>query len=393
VGGRDTGQAPGTNVDPVSRPLGMVLGGDFPRPIAAPVQPKGENPMTSRAALLSNLSKVESAVSDSTAIPVLCQFWFTGKRLVAFNGIIGISVPCVTDFKGGVPKTLKQLLETSAAKEIELFDDKGALHVKAASAKFKLAIMPLEDFAEYLETSPPLPKEPYEVDLQQFTDALNMCMRSIGNEKVRADMMGVTAIRTKKKLMLFGHDRVTVSYGSVTGQMDAKRAIIPVEWCKQAVSLFKDDGDDVMVEITDNDCLMGVPGGTKLWAQTLMPDDGELDFIGEVLEANPGDLYPIPEKFPAAIQRAAIIGKSGIARTKTRLTVEDGGMVTMFTKSEAGDVTDQCILKGHGGVDVTVDASRVQEGADLEEILVTERALVMSKESGRLMYFISLMDN
>lgn len=347
--------------------------------------------MTSRLALISNLSKVEAAVSDTTAIPVLCQFWFTGKRLVAFNGIIGISVPCVTDFKGGVPKTLKKLLETSAAQEVELRDEKGALFVKAAASKFKLSIMPLDDFADYIKGQPELPPEPYKVNMPEFIEGLNMCMRSIGTEKVRADMMGVNVIRDKRTLLMFGHDIATVSFAEARGEMDAKRAIIPVEWCKQAVSLFKDA--EAEIEITQNDCII-YSDDARLWASTVIPDSVEIDFVTDVLDKNLADakFCAIPPKFPAAIERAAIIGKSGIARTKTELDIQDGGMAELFTSSEAGEVTDEILIKGHPAIKVTVDAVRAAEGVDLEDLYVTKQALVMSRDKGRLMYFVSLLD-
>lgn len=353
--------------------------------------------MISRIALLDNLSKVEPAVSDSTAVPVLCQFWFTGKSLVAFNGIIGISVPCETKFKGGVPKTLKKLLETSAAKEIELTtsdDNGGTLHVKAGKSKLKVAWMPLEDFEDYMTTQPPMPKEAYDVHVEHFTEALTMCMRSIGNEKVRADMMGVTAIADKKHLLLFGFNQATVSFGEVKGSMDAKRAIIPAEWCKQAVTLFADEApDDVVIEITEQDCLMATKAGPKLWANTLLPDAGELDFVGTILKANEdGEPVMIPERFAAAVERAAIIGKGGVSRVKTSFAIERGGILKMLTKSDAGEVSDEIEFKGHPAITVTADAVRVAEGVDLEDMYFTETALVMRKADGRLQFFISLMD-
>lgn len=348
--------------------------------------------MTSRAALLSNLSTVEAAVSDSTAVPVLCQFWFTGKRLVAFNGIIGISVPCETKFKGGVPATLKKLLDTSAATDIELVENKDALQVKAAASNFKLAIMPLGDFDDYLSSAPPVPKEPYAVDMPEFISALQMAMRAVGNEKVSAALMGVTFIQDKKNLCLFGTDAKAVSYGRCQGKMAAKRAIVPIEFCKQAASLFKNDNDAVL-EITDSDCLLySHESGVKLWAATLVPDSTELDFFGDVLDKNETDFYELPEKFAAAFQRAAIIGKSGVARTKTEISITDGGNVDLFTKSETGEVRDHFVLKGHKKREVSADAVLIAEGVDLEEVAITEYAVVFASEAGRLMYFVALLD-
>jgi len=349
--------------------------------------------MTSRTALLANLATVEAAVSDSTAVPVLCQFWFTGKRLAAFNGIIGISVPCETKIQGGVPSTLKKLLDTSAATDIDLLKNNDALHVKAAASNFKLAVMPLADFDDYLNAQPPVPKKPYHVDIPELISALQMAMRSVGNEKVRADMMGVTFIQQGNSMYLFGTDAKSVSHGIVSGSMDVKRAIVPIEFCKQAVALFKNDTDAIL-EITESDCLMySQDSGVKLWASTLIPDQQELDFFGDVLDKNKTDFYPVPEKFAAAFQRAAIIGKSGVARTKTEISIDSSGAVTLYTKSESGEVKDQFTLKGHKKREVSVDAAIVSEGVDLEEVAVTENAVVFAADEGRRMFFVGLLDD
>ena len=113
--------------------------------------------MLSRTALIANLEVVEPALSDNAMIPVLSHFWFTGKRLLAYNGTIAISVPCETKFTGAVPKTLLAMLRTSGAKEIEITKAAFALEVKAAAAKWKLPTLPPDDFTFKMKA---MPKEP-----------------------------------------------------------------------------------------------------------------------------------------------------------------------------------------------------------------------------------------
>lgn len=348
--------------------------------------------MLSRLALIDNMNAVAPALAESNAIPVLAHFWFTGKTLMAFNGVIGISVPCETEFKGGAPRTLLRLLETTSAKDVDLKTEDGNMQVRSGKSKFNVAVMPLDDFADHMASIPKLPKERYDIDGEKFLEAMSMCLRSIGNEKVRADMMGTTIIREKGELFFFSYDRVSVSHASMTGDMDAKRVIVPAEWCKQAIALFGKDPDFDM-DITEDSCLLSA-NGVKLWATTLAPDDVPRDFFdivdGQMSKAGPKVRIDIPDNLSEILERAKIIGNSGVAKTKTRVKAK-GGTMTFESKNDAGEVFDNMDCGRHPDIAVAIDASVVQGGCDLDQIAFTDTAVVMAKNKGRLLYLVSLV--
>jgi hypothetical protein len=331
-------------------------------------------------------------LAESNAIPVLAHFWFTGKTLIAFNGVIGISVPCETDFKGGAPRTMLRLLETSSAKDIEFKTESGNMSIKAGKSKFNVAVLPFEDFADQMDAIPKLPKELYDIDADKFIEALGMCLRSVGNNNVRADMMGVTIIRDKGDLFFFSYDRVSVSQASMRGDIDAKRIIVPAEWCKQAIALFGKDGE-FDVDLTEDACLIAA-NGVKLWAAPLAPDDVPQKFFeivdSQMEKAGPKLRIEIPDNLSEILERAKIIGNSGVAKTKTKVKVKDGVM-TFDSRNDAGDVFDSMPCGKHPEVSVAIDASVVQGGCDLDEICFTDSAVVMAKDRGRLLYLVSLI--
>lgn len=351
--------------------------------------------MIHRETLIKNLETVLPALSDKPLSPVLSHFCFTGKKLYGYNGQIAIIVPCETEFTGAVPKALLAMLKTSGAKEIEIVETKGNIEVKAAAAKFKLATLPPEDFA--LPFMPKLPDELYEVDAAEFMSALRCCMRSINpNDTSRADFQGVTVIPEKKnELWLFSFNRESISHGIAKGKMANKeRAIIPADWCAQALSIAE-KADAIEIEIDDEKVLLEYDN--VLLYGALVTPDVPLPFVKEVnsrikLVEEYVEIEEIRPKLEAMLARAQIIAKNGIAKTRTAAEVRDGKL-SFKTESEAGDAFD--IVTGfekHPNIKAAIDPGMILDGIKFDQLAITEGGVIMASADDRLVYIVSSAD-
>lgn len=346
--------------------------------------------MLSRIALIENMSTVEAALADHNLVPVLSHFWFTGKTLLAYNEVIGISVPCETEFRGAVPSTLLTLLKSSKAKDVELIEDRNSLTVKAASSRFKLATLPPSDFLWSMEH---LPKNLPQVDGPGFVRALASVQRSLGKDKERPEYQGVTVIQDKGDLLLYTTDRDTISYAYCKGEIDTKRAILPAQFCT-AVLANAEKAQDIELEINNKFALLRCED-TSIYGLLVEDDDSGPDFVGMVDDmlgtVHKDDWAEIPDKLDAMLERAAVIirGSTGKARTKTSLR---DGKLRFLTESDVGEVEDFCLMEKHPDCEAAIDPSRVREGLEYERMAITDRA-VMFKTQGTGAYLVSGTDD
>lgn len=342
-----------------------------------------------RERLIGLMSTVEPALSASAFVPVLSHFWFTGKRLMAYNDHIAISVKCETDFVGAVPKTLLALLATSKAEEVEMNVSGKSLNIKAVSSKFKLAIMGEEDFIFKM------PKmrstEPVGVDAGRFFQALESCMFSVGNDTSHADHLGVTLIEERGKLLMFSTDRATISHGELKleGTLGIKRVILPSDFCRQMLRIVK-GASTIKLEITDEYVLCR-HGSVTIYGKLVEPDH-PLNFKGvleQELTFDKAAMADIPEKLQAVLERACIVTDSAIDKSRTEITVSVGGRAHFYSKSERGEVNDTILVdKKHPEVKVRVDPHRMKDGyGRFDKMYITNNAVVMMREA--MVYLIS----
>ena len=355
--------------------------------------------MLSRLALIENMETVADALASNDQIPVLQYFWFTGRRLMAFDKEVAISIPCETDFTGAVPRTLLDLLKTSKAKDIELQEkDNGLLLVKAGSSTFKLPTLPPDDF---IFEMPGMRKDTAPLEGADLIDALRNCARSLGGDKSRADFQGVTFIQMKGELMMFGFDRVTVSYSliKIDGKIDTKRAIVPTAFCKQLLKIadgMKGEDPEIDLEINDRFALARI-GDITVYGALIEPDDPTpfVRYLDETLDAAP-DFFEVPrEKLEGILERASIIVSRGIAKTRTRVEVREGknAKASFSSKSDAGEAEDFCIIEGHPEITALIDPRRVLDGIEFPQMRIVEvkdsTVFVMCNEDQDRFYLVS----
>jgi len=344
-----------------------------------------------RPKLVQLMTDVEPALSSLGLVPVTSHFWFTGKEIMAYDGRIAIEVECKTPFAGAVPPALLALLKTSTAEtpiEFKL-DDAGTLHVKAASSKFKLAIMPKSDFVFKM---PALPQNAFPCDAGRFLEAMTTCMYSLGNDTSHTDHLGVTLIAEDGFLFLFGYDRATLSSGRVklTGKVDFERIILPTNFCKQLLRIGA-GAKKLYLEIAD-DFAMFECDGIALYGR-LEELDKPIDFMNildQALFKNKQKLCELPEnKLPAVLERACIITDAAV--DKTRMVVSIKNAHGHFDSvSERGEVHDECgFEKQHPDCLAHVDPVRIKDGIDrFTHILFTEEACIMANKEASMVYLI-----
>lgn len=346
--------------------------------------------MLPRATLVERLATVSVALADHELVPVLKHFWFTGTHLLCYNETIGISVPCETDFRGAVPATLLDLLKTSKARDVELISERDNLTVKAGSSRFKLSTLPTSDFIWEMER---MPDKPLEVDGPAFVRALKNVQRSLGNDKARPEYQGVTVILDKSDLLLYTTDRDTLSYAHCEGDMFAKRAILPAQWCK-AVLAIAEKSDEVELEINDKFVLLKSEG-TMLYGLLIEDDENGPDFVrlvdGMLNEVHKDEWTEINDKLDAMLDRATVIMRGSKGKTRTKVDLYKGKL-RFLTVGDNGEVEDSCIVEKHPDCKAAIDPARVREGLEYEQMAITASA-VMFKTPGVGAYLVSGTDD
>lgn len=337
--------------------------------------------MIERERLLTLLAEVEPALPAGGLVPVMKSFWFTGKRLLAFNGRIAISVPCKVPFAGAVPRNIGKLLRTTAAKQLEFETDKDTLIIKAASGRIKLPMVAPDAFVFDM---PALSDDDsgFPADGPRMLQAIEACMFSIPKVITYNDQLGVTLIAGDNTLHMFATDGGTLTHGTVKLKKPVPftRVILPTEFCKQLLRIGK--GQAVLdLEINKTFAMLHADG-VVLWGGLIEPDDKALPFLKVLNEIVPKDFedaaVEMPPKFKDVLDRHAILTDNAMSTDGTHIVVR-GDHMTFKSKSERGSAEDAMkIDTRHGDVDVWVDAGRLKDALPrFDRVLISNDNTVM----------------
>jgi hypothetical protein len=347
-----------------------------------------------RKRLIDALDECGPALANNALIPILTHYAFTGTEVIAFNGRMAISCPWKSDFKGAVPQTLSALLKSSGAKEVDFQPEGETLVVKAASSRFKLAVLPLEDFT--FEMPDFKRKSSFGVDAGRFLQSIEACLLSVGNDTSRSDYMGVTLINYGDELLMFATDRETISHGAVAlkdkvGFKD--RVIFPTEFCRELLRIAK-GATKLNMEITENYAILE-HGDVTLYTLLEELDHNPLDFIANLDQlftaAMKKKMIEIPSKIAGILERACIVTNAAVDRTKTTIKVGDAGKTIMVSKSERGEVTDTITLEDHPLVTCLIDPKRLKDiYGTYSKFILTKDAAVMTRD--QIVYMVAAAD-
>jgi hypothetical protein len=347
-----------------------------------------------RTDLLSRLNIVAPALASNRLIPVLTHFWFYGDKVMAFNDQIAISTPLETPFKGAVPgETLLDLLDASRALDVEFAATDRRLLVKAGRTRFRLGLLPSENFAFDMP-------EPAEVtlpcDLNALVAALRCCIGSVSNDMTVPDQLGVTLLPDGDRLLLFSTDGLTMTRAHVklTGEF-GPRAILSGAFCKLLIKLG-DEIDLLQIKTGKQNYSLARAGETVVCGPLVEVDNPvpyQEMFAHHVSEDELQSLYQIPVTLERILQRALIITDTPNDQTSTDIAARDG-IVRFYSRSGQGGVTvtDKLLLGSQPDVQIRLRAKYVKMGLDngFDHMLLSERCLIMRR--GQIFYLVAGMD-
>lgn len=341
-----------------------------------------------RIELLEKLNKVSPGLSGNDLIPMLSHFWFTGTRVMTFNDQIAISTTCKTDFTGAVPgNTLLNLLKASKARDVEMLLEGDNLQIKAASSRFRLGTIPLDNTLFEMPEAPKV-NGPFH-GTPQFLEALDACMRSVSLDTSVPDQLGVTLVPDGGTLLMYATNGHTISHCRIKLKDKAtftKRVILSTPFCQQVLKL---GGPGSILAIHDDHALL-ITKGTMLFGR-LVESEKPLDFAKVTTHHFPPELkkrlITIPSKLRLILERACIITEAKIDHTKTTITVRDGKM-RFVSRSDRGEVVDTMLVTDHPEVSIMVDPKPLKAGFGFfDTMLVTEKCIIMCK--GDMVYLVA----
>lgn len=349
-----------------------------------------------RKKLIEGLANVDPARSVTNANEVMKAFWFTGKRLMTFNGGMALSVPFESEYTGAVQATLLPLLNSSGAPACEFDVTEKGLTVKAGSSKFKLLTM---DADKFNFTMPKFPASAFPiVDVPKFLIALKACKRSLGSETSESAFKGITMIPGKGIINLFAYDRLTLTHCKVKVKQDIdwERVVIPTAVIDQLIRIS--EGATEMQLSIDEKLLMAKVNGVTLWGVLEDQDRNARPFLDQVkaLRDKAKSTIDITEKdfakkFPAMLERASIIASDAVEASKTKVTVAQN-RIFFKTKSSRGTV-DDAIMPGNGqthhDVELKIPPDRVLAGIELGSMSLTDQAVILTNSDNSIAYHVS----
>lgn len=354
-----------------------------------------------RKLLTEALEAVDPARSANALVPIFTNFWFTGKRVMAYNDHIAIGVSMETEFKGAVVPSLLSLLKASAAKDIELTEDEGVLKIKAASSNLKLPIMPPENFLSSFKIPKGDEAHIVGVDSDALIAALEDCLTSVSADTSVPDYQGITLIVKGKELWLFSTTSTCMSVAvlKLRGNAQFKRAILRADFARQIVRFGK--GQEVELQINaERDHALAYIEDKTLYGRLILSDSPQpfMEIFGDyVPDGVDASLVPMPTKLELMLDRAVVVSSSGADEVGTiaEVRAHDKEQVKLRfdTKSQHGEVEDFVLLdKGQPEVRLKLPARLVRAGfGRYTHIALTDQAAILADEDMKRVYMVAAM--
>lgn len=349
-----------------------------------------------RTILIEALKNVDPARSVTNSGEVMKTFWFTGKRVMAFNGGIAIAVPFESDWQGAIQATLFPLLASSSAPECTFEETDKGMTVKAGASKFKLLTMGADAFnfkiPKFPETSMPI------ADVPRFIMALKACKRSLGSETSESCFRGITLIPESKKLNMFAYDRQTLTHCEIKlkGDIGWDRVVIPTACVDQLIRIS--EGATEMQLHIDEKILLAKVNGVILWGTVDDQDRKNRDFVDQskgIRKAAKSTIdvtdKAFSKKFPMMLERSVIISADAVESTKLKVTIADN-KIRFYSKSTRGvveDVISPAAGQKHHDVELRIPPARLLQGLELGSLSFTDEAAILSNPDNSISYCVS----
>ncbi len=347
-----------------------------------------------RSDLVARLKLAKPALATREIMPILTHFLFDGKRVTAYNDEIGLRLPCPVPFEGMVRGDLLiDLLDSSRAKEVEFEPAETEVLIKAASARMTV---PLATGGEELFAFPEIKKGTEVENITAFLDAIDQVLPFVGANAVVPEQMGVTVSGAKGGGVSFwATNGATIAEAACDAPLGALRAILPVEFCRQLISLWKVAQGGKLV-ITGEFALASVnhPLGTVELFSRIVDCPQPIDIAGKIADVLPKGfeklVVDIPARMEMILARAIIIG--GQKNATMQVTAREDGKIEFVTKAEGrGEARDVAVPEtGHEPIAVALDPNDIKRGLGYCDLmLLTERCLILTDSKTGFLYLVA----
>jgi DNA polymerase III sliding clamp (beta) subunit (PCNA family) len=355
--------------------------------------------------LIAKLETVQPAIALNPLIPLLQHYWFTGKQLLAYTGIIGIQVPFTSDFAGAVPKGVLDLLKAAGfSGEVKLTSENDRLLVsdpKTGGVLIKLKMLE--------------PRFPFKIPqhkqtnsnpqaIAELVDAIRYCLISVGADTSIPECLGITLERDGKRITLYSSDSSVISRISISELPLETRATLPSSFCKQMVRLYDDRDEDSEVAFEIGGTLkdgkierhaLFTAGGVTLYGR-IIESRIPYDFKGIVAQHLPKGyekrLVDIPERLRKAVALASVVCNE--KRRQTKISVSAGQLCLVSKDNDAGVEEVKEVMPvacTHGDVTVTLEPKQLRHISDFDKMLVTTNCIIMTKTAGNELHLVSCL--
>ena len=372
-----------------------------------------------RADLIEKLETVKPALAANQVSPLLTQFWFTGRQLMATNSHVSIAIPFETEFKGAVSAKLLDLLKVmGGGVEVEVTNDgpnnivvqhfnKTKTGLKPGKGQIRLAMQELDPqliFKVPSSEDGPLSK----ATIKELMDGVEHCLLSVGGaDTASTEYLGITFEKdpdNERRIVLYSTDSATIcrAYVRSTNTLQIpKRSIVPTLFCEQMLRLYRaaSKNDRVTFRIAAIKIREGVTDrfahftvGSAVLLGRLLDTQTPLNFTNVLEYHLPKQfekaLVEFPPRLRGALERASIVCDA--QRNSTKIEVRRGSL-TLHSVSDHEEVKDELQFADHDDISVSVEPRFLRRASNFDkcELLISRHCVIVSRRDGGLLYLVS----
>lgn len=334
------------------------------------------------------LDVAKLAIDQRDFIPILSHFCFTGRDLIAYNDLIGVRVPCKSNFICALQATtLLRLVNSTQAAEISIGFTGDTAYLKTGKAgKGMRARLPYIGEEGFFFKWPSVKKmESYKLtegQAKSFIRGLRLCLTSVGEQNIT--QMGVVINGTPTKTLLNSTNNKAISRYSMKLKLPCfKNAILPESFCKAVIKAGDTYGlEGVTVRYAKEFAIIEFGDACSVYTK-MLPNKDPLDFQKVIRAHLPSDYKARVRKFDKELEesfhRALIILSNEL--TKTVDVHVDANVVTVGARSSLGKLKSSAVFShGLGKFSFRVDAEFAMQAIEnTDHVFFSEKAIIFFK--------------
>lgn len=262
-----------------------------------------------RSDLLTILKAAAPALAAKPILPAFGHFCFTKNRVLAYDDVVAIQVPCEIPIEGGVPGAeFLSWLSLCRARDVDvvaLESKTPAMRFKAGRASLTLTALPL---AEYTFKMPSGEKAAVELPLtQELIEAFRAVTISAGTDPGHPWRLGATIKVASERTFLYSCDNFAVTRASAKGGGAKFEAVIAPRFLSLLLDFVKGE-KKARLFLSPRWTMVRLQSGAALWSKTVgAPSIGQFTKLIEGLEAACPPPVDVPPGLLAALSRAEAV--------------------------------------------------------------------------------------